>query len=55
MEPGTFGEKLAQQPIGILISAALPGRMGMGKIDTHLGLLRKQAMLPHLGAVVIRE
>ena len=40
MEPSPFGEELAEQPIGVLVRAPLPGTLGVRKIDAHLRLLR---------------
>src|SRR5437879_1682808 len=46
-KPCPLGKELAEQPIGVLVRPSLPGRMWMGKIDSHLRLFRKQPMLPH--------
>ena len=54
-EPRPFGEELAQQAVGVLICAPLPGGMRMGKIDPHLGLLGEEAMLTHFGSLVVGE
>ena len=44
-EPRAFGKELAQQAIGVLVRAPLPGRMRVRKIDAHRRLLREEAML----------
>src|SRR5437016_6659605 len=55
IEPRALGEKLAQQAIGVLVRAPLPGTMWMRKVDAHLRLLREEAVLAHFLALVIGE
>jgi hypothetical protein len=40
-------EELTQHSIGVLVCAALPRILRMGKAYFHLGLLGEQAMFPH--------
>ena len=37
-EVGAFGEVLAQQPVGVLVGAALPRALGVGEEDGYVGL-----------------
>ncbi len=50
-----FGQVLTQQPIRILVGAALPGRMGIRKEDADRELLGEALMLRHLFAPIIRQ
>ena len=34
---GALGEVLAQQPVGVLVGAALPGRVGVAEVDVQAG------------------
>ena len=54
-EPRPFGEELAQQAVGVLVGASLPGTMRMRKVDGHFRLLGQEAVLPHFGALVVRQ
>src|SRR5438445_4430782 len=55
IEPRARGEKLAQQAIGVLVRAPLPGTMRVRKVDAHLRLLREEAVLAHFLDLVVRE
>ena len=48
---GVFREVLAQQPVGVLVRAALPGRVGVGEEDLGAGrradLLMPEQLAPH--------
>ena len=55
IEPGACGTELAQQPVGGLVGAPLPGALRVSKVDPHLRLLREQPMLPHRLTLVVRE
>ena len=55
IEPRACGKELAQQPVGVLVRAPLPGTLRMGKVDTHLCLLGEKPMLPHLLSLIVRE
>ena len=35
---GAFGEVLAQQPVGVLVGASLPGAVGVAEVDRYVGL-----------------
>ena len=39
-EVGAFGQVLAQQPVGVLVAAALPRAVRIAEIDLHAGLDR---------------
>jgi len=36
---GAFGQVLAQQAVGVLVGAPLPGMIGMGEVDGQIQLL----------------
>lgn len=55
LELGAGGKELPQQAVRVLVRPPLPGTLGMGKVDLHLGLFGKEAVLPHFLALVIRE
>jgi hypothetical protein len=55
IEPSASREELAQQPVGVLIRAPLPGALGMSKVHSHLRLLGEEPMFPHLLALVVCE
>jgi hypothetical protein len=54
-EVGAFGEVLAQQPLGILIGAALPRALGATKIDLHTCIDLETGVLRHLCALTPDE
>ena len=37
VQVGAFGEVLAQQAVGVLVGAALPGRVRVGEVDPQPG------------------
>src|SRR5258708_34240030 len=47
-EIGAFWEVLAQQPVGVLVRAALPGAMGIAEVDGKPGVDPKVRVLRHL-------
>lgn len=55
LELGAGGKELPQQAVRVLVRAPLPGALGMGKVDPHLGLFGEQPMLPHLLPLVVGE
>ncbi len=55
LELGASGKELPQQAVRVLVRPPLPGTLGMGKVDLHLGLFGEQPMLPHLLSLVVRE
>jgi len=55
MKLGTGGKELPQQAVRVLVRPPLPGTLGMGKVDLHLGLIGKEAVLPHFKALVVRQ
>ena len=50
-----LGQVLAQQPVGILVGASLPRRMGIGKEHLNLELLRQALVFRHLFASIVRQ
>ena len=55
MEVNTLGEVLAQQAVGVLAGAALPGAVGMAEVDGHVSIHGKALMLTHLEALVVGQ
>src|SRR5665213_146486 len=53
-EVGALGEVLAQQPVGVLVGAALPRTLRIAEVDRHIGRQRKALVLRHLLAAVPR-
>ena len=49
---GALGKVVAQQPVGVLVRAALPGRVGVAEVDRRAGGRGDRAMAGHLGALV---
>ena len=43
IEARALGEKLAQQPIGVLVGSSLPRTMRMREVDLNLRLLQRSA------------
>src|SRR5687767_10090566 len=37
-DAGALREVLAQQPVGVLVGAALPGTLGVAEVDLHAGV-----------------
>ena len=52
VQVGAFGQVLAQQPVRILVAAALPGRVRVGEVDLQPGGLLDAGMLEHLVALI---
>ncbi len=48
-----FREILPQQPVGILVGAALPGRVRVGEVDAHAGRRRQARVAGYLLALVV--
>jgi len=55
MELGAGGKELPQQAVRVLVRAPRPGALRMGKVDLHLGLFDKEAVLPHFRDLVIGQ
>src|SRR5215475_544838 len=51
-QAGAFGEVLAEQPVGVLVGAALPGRVGVAEIDRDAGRDGESRVPGHLAALV---
>ena len=51
-EVGALGEVLAQQAVGVLVGAALPGAVRVGEVDGEAGVDAQLGVLGHLGALV---
>ncbi len=49
-----FGEKLANQTVGIFVHSSFPGRIGMRKVDSCIEILGHPGMITKLPAIVIR-
>ena len=52
---GSFGDVLAQETVGVLVAAALPGGVGVGEIDPDAGLLLDAVEGSEFLAVARRE
>ena len=51
-EVGALREVLAQQPVGVLVRAALPGAVRVAEVDLHAGVDGEPGVVGHLGALV---
>src|SRR5215475_671701 len=49
---GAFGQVVADQAVGVLVGAALPGRVGVGEVDGDAGGDGEGGVGFHLGAAV---
>src|SRR4029079_11136417 len=49
---GAFGPVLAQQAVGVLVGAALPGRVGVGEVDAEVRLDGDVGVGGHFAAAV---
>src|SRR5690606_39901696 len=47
-----LGEVLAEQAVGVLVAAALPGRVGIAEVDLAVGGEGECCVLGHLGTLV---
>src|SRR5215208_4611444 len=47
-----LGEVLPQQPVGVLVRAALPGAVGIAEIDRHARLDPQLGVLGHLRSLI---
>ena len=51
-EVAAFWEELPKQPIEVLVAAALPRVVRMGKVNGHAGVPLQLFVVCHLGAIV---
>src|SRR5260370_18762402 len=51
-EVGALREVLAEQPVGVLVAAALPGAVGVAEVDVDAGVDPQLCMLGHLRALI---
>jgi len=51
-EVGALGEVLAQQPVGVLVAAALPWAARVAEVDLQAGVDAQRGVLGHLAALV---
>ena len=51
-EVGALGQVLAQEPVGVLVAAALPGRVRVAEVDRDAGRSGESDVLGHLRALV---
>ena len=49
---GALGEVLAQQAVGVLVGAALPGAVWIAEVDRHAGTDKLLRVLGHFGSLV---
>ena len=55
VEVGAFGEGLAQEPVGVLVRAALPRGVRVSEVDPHTGDRLDPFVVEHLVALVPRQ
>ena len=51
-EIGAFGEVLAEETVGVLVGATLPGTLGVAEVDIEIGVYSQLSVLGHLGSLV---
>jgi hypothetical protein len=51
-EDSAFWEVLTQQPVGVLVSAALPWTLRIAKVDLHACIDLETIVLSHFGSLV---
>src|SRR3954447_18305495 len=51
-EVGALWKVLAQQPVGVLVRAALPGAVGIAEVDLNACVDLQARVLAHLGALI---
>ena len=49
----SLGQILAQQPVGVLVAAPLPGAVGVGEVDLHARACAQFGVLGHFTALVV--
>ena len=52
VEVGAVGEVLAEEAVGVLVGAALPGTLGVAEVDVEINLCAELGVLCHFGALV---
>ena len=52
---GALGQVLAQQPVGVLAGAALPGAVRVAEVHPHAGVGAQVRVARHLLALVVRQ
>ena len=51
-EVGAFEEVLAEETVGVLVGATLPGTLGVAEVDIEVGVYSELSVLGHLGSLV---
>src|SRR5258708_13973699 len=51
-EVGALGEVLAEQSVGVLVGASLPGAVGVAEVDVHVGVDAELGMFAPLFALL---
>ena len=51
-EVGAFWEVLAEESVGVLVGASLPGAVRVAEVDLEAGVDAELSVLGHLGALV---
>src|SRR3954452_16919103 len=51
-EVGALGKVLAQQPVGVLVRATLPGAVGIADVDRHASLDPELGVLGHFRSLI---
>ena len=51
-EIGAFREVLAEQTVGVLVGATLPGTLGVAEVNIEIGVYSELSVLGHLGSLV---
>src|SRR3954471_24681926 len=54
-EVGALCKVLAQQPVGVLVRATLPGAVGIAEVDRHASLDPELGVLGHFRSLIPRQ
>jgi len=54
-EVGAPGHVLAEQPVGVLVDAALPGATGVGEVDLDAGDVGEPFVLRHFASLIVGQ
>ena len=49
---GAVGEVLAEEAVGVVVGAALPGTLGVAEVDVEVGVCAELCVLGHFGSLV---